>query len=165
MPAKLCRHIKTNGNQCKGVALRGKPFCYFHDRTQLRERRLQAQPALAIADATYRPRPSSSKFLPRGRRLRSGRPLSRSLPVPSPATRSTPAAPASSSIPCRSPPRTSAPPISTMGSPRICRHLTATLRRRRRLRALNYCSGCPIHRALAMSGTARPQHEPPCVSS
>jgi hypothetical protein len=50
--AKQCRHIKTNGNQCRGVALRGQPLCYFHDRLQSRERRLQAQPALTLANAS-----------------------------------------------------------------------------------------------------------------
>jgi len=32
------------------MALRGQPFCYFHDRMQSRERRLQNQPALVLAD-------------------------------------------------------------------------------------------------------------------
>jgi hypothetical protein len=56
MPARECRHIKTNGNQCRGVALRGKPLCYFHDRMQLREHRLHTQPALVLAgDASPAP--------------------------------------------------------------------------------------------------------------
>src|SRR5665213_2007747 len=28
----ICRHIKTNGLQCKGVALTGSTLCYFHNR-------------------------------------------------------------------------------------------------------------------------------------
>jgi len=36
MYVKLCRHIKTNGLQCRGVALTGTPFCYFHDRLHRR---------------------------------------------------------------------------------------------------------------------------------
>ncbi|MGA8090349.1 MAG: hypothetical protein WCA10_23955 [Terracidiphilus sp.] len=27
-----CRHIKTDGLRCHAAALRGKPWCYFHDR-------------------------------------------------------------------------------------------------------------------------------------
>jgi hypothetical protein len=27
-----CRHIKTNGEKCRSVALRGKAYCYFHMR-------------------------------------------------------------------------------------------------------------------------------------
>lgn len=27
-----CRHIKTNGEKCHSVALRGKPYCFFHVR-------------------------------------------------------------------------------------------------------------------------------------
>jgi hypothetical protein len=27
-----CRHIMPSGNICKALALRGKPFCYFHDK-------------------------------------------------------------------------------------------------------------------------------------
>jgi hypothetical protein len=32
MQLNLCRHIKTNGLQCRGVAVTGSPFCYFHRR-------------------------------------------------------------------------------------------------------------------------------------
>ena len=32
MQADLCRHIKTNGLQCRGVAIHGSVFCYFHNR-------------------------------------------------------------------------------------------------------------------------------------
>jgi hypothetical protein len=32
MLVDLCRHIKTSGTQCRGVALTGSPFCYFHHR-------------------------------------------------------------------------------------------------------------------------------------
>jgi len=32
MKVNLCRHIKTNGLQCHGVALNGSVFCYFHRR-------------------------------------------------------------------------------------------------------------------------------------
>ena len=32
----LCRHIRTNGLQCQGVAIAGSPFCYFHDRMHKR---------------------------------------------------------------------------------------------------------------------------------
>ena len=27
-----CRHIKPNGSRCKSPALRGMPYCYFHNR-------------------------------------------------------------------------------------------------------------------------------------
>ena len=36
MHLDLCRHIKTNGLQCQGVALTKSPFCYFHDRLHKR---------------------------------------------------------------------------------------------------------------------------------
>ncbi len=29
-----CRHILTNGNQCRAVCLRGEDFCYFHHTTR-----------------------------------------------------------------------------------------------------------------------------------
>ncbi len=32
MQADLCRHIKTNGLQCRGVAIEGSVFCYFHNK-------------------------------------------------------------------------------------------------------------------------------------
>jgi hypothetical protein len=50
-----CRHIRTNGTTCRGAALRGKPFCFFHERTQLRERRLLQQPALPADTALPAP--------------------------------------------------------------------------------------------------------------
>jgi hypothetical protein len=28
----LCRHLKTNGVRCRAIALREKPYCYYHDR-------------------------------------------------------------------------------------------------------------------------------------
>ena len=31
-----CHHLKTNGTQCGSPALRGKRFCYFHSRHQLK---------------------------------------------------------------------------------------------------------------------------------
>ncbi|HEY4378887.1 MAG TPA: hypothetical protein VGN01_00985 [Acidobacteriaceae bacterium] len=30
MHVNLCRHVKTNGLQCRGVQLTGSEFCYFH---------------------------------------------------------------------------------------------------------------------------------------
>jgi hypothetical protein len=27
---KQCRHIKTNGSKCQAIALRDKPYCYYH---------------------------------------------------------------------------------------------------------------------------------------
>lgn len=30
--AKECRHIKTNGDKCHAIALRDKPYCYYHMR-------------------------------------------------------------------------------------------------------------------------------------
>ena len=32
MQIELCRHIKTNGTQCRAVALTDQDFCYFHHR-------------------------------------------------------------------------------------------------------------------------------------
>ena len=32
MQVDLCRHIKTNGLQCRGIALDGSVFCYFHNK-------------------------------------------------------------------------------------------------------------------------------------
>ncbi len=32
MQVPICRHIKTNGLQCRGAALIGSAFCYFHRR-------------------------------------------------------------------------------------------------------------------------------------
>jgi hypothetical protein len=36
MQYDLCRHIKTNGLQCKGAALAGGIWCYFHHRLHQR---------------------------------------------------------------------------------------------------------------------------------
>ncbi|MCU1253006.1 MAG: hypothetical protein JWQ49_6035 [Edaphobacter sp.] len=36
MQYELCRHIKTNGLQCKGAALAGGIWCYFHHRLHQR---------------------------------------------------------------------------------------------------------------------------------
>ena len=36
MQYELCRHIKTNGLQCKGAALTGGLWCYFHHRLHQR---------------------------------------------------------------------------------------------------------------------------------
>jgi hypothetical protein len=36
MQYELCRHIKTNGLQCKGAALNGGIWCYFHHRLHQR---------------------------------------------------------------------------------------------------------------------------------
>src|SRR6476661_7597707 len=32
MQVALCRHIKSDGHQCKAVALKTSVFCYFHNR-------------------------------------------------------------------------------------------------------------------------------------
>jgi hypothetical protein len=32
MQVPICRHIKTNGLQCRGVAVSGSAFCYFHSK-------------------------------------------------------------------------------------------------------------------------------------
>jgi hypothetical protein len=36
MQYELCRHIRTNGLQCKGAALAGDLWCYFHHRLHQR---------------------------------------------------------------------------------------------------------------------------------
>src|SRR5438270_1976894 len=36
MQYELCRHVKTNGLQCKGAALAGGIWCYFHHRLHQR---------------------------------------------------------------------------------------------------------------------------------
>jgi len=46
MHVRLCRHIKTNGLQCHGVALTESPFCYFHRRLH------QRHAAYRFTDAT-----------------------------------------------------------------------------------------------------------------
>ena len=35
MQDPLCRHIRTNGSQCKSPALTNRDCCYFHDRLHL----------------------------------------------------------------------------------------------------------------------------------
>ena len=45
MHLDLCRHIRTNGLQCQGVALTKSPFCYFHDRLHKRHARYRFTPA------------------------------------------------------------------------------------------------------------------------
>jgi len=100
MPAKECRHIKTNGNKCEGVALRGKPFCYFHDRTRLREHRLHTQPALTVTDTAF-PQPIEIE-LPM---LEDADAVQVALSLVACAiAASSRAAPASFSTPCSSPP-------------------------------------------------------------
>jgi hypothetical protein len=49
MKLNLCRHIRTNGLQCQGVALAGSPFCYFHDRLHRRH----VPYRFSTADAEY----------------------------------------------------------------------------------------------------------------
>ena len=44
MPAKLCRHIKPDGNPCRAVALAGRPCCLAHQRLRQRIRRQQRPP-------------------------------------------------------------------------------------------------------------------------
>jgi hypothetical protein len=34
----LCRHIKTSGHRCAGIALRGTRFCYHHDHLHIERR-------------------------------------------------------------------------------------------------------------------------------
>jgi hypothetical protein len=36
MPIPRCQHVRVNGTQCGSPALRGKRFCYFHARHQLK---------------------------------------------------------------------------------------------------------------------------------
>jgi hypothetical protein len=40
MPVTICRHIKTNGRQCKSPSLGLSAFCYFHSRLHRRHRNL-----------------------------------------------------------------------------------------------------------------------------
>ncbi|MGH9595857.1 MAG: hypothetical protein ACRD3K_03575 [Edaphobacter sp.] len=40
MQATICRHIKTNGRQCKSPSLGLSAFCYFHSRLHRRHRNL-----------------------------------------------------------------------------------------------------------------------------
>ncbi len=48
---KECRHIKSNGCKCKGVALRGMPYCYFHTRLHRVRNGRNADPAASGAAA------------------------------------------------------------------------------------------------------------------
>jgi hypothetical protein len=50
MSATICRHIKTNGRQCKSPSLGLSAFCYFHSRLHRRHRNLlENSSALAIS--------------------------------------------------------------------------------------------------------------------
>jgi hypothetical protein len=49
----LCTHIKTDGVRCGSPALRGKRFCYFHNRRPLPRRKPKAL-AAAFAALTDR---------------------------------------------------------------------------------------------------------------
>ena len=35
---QLCRHIKTSGHRCAGIALRGNRYCYHHDHLHIERR-------------------------------------------------------------------------------------------------------------------------------
>lgn len=66
MPTEYCRHIKANGVRCGSPALRGKPRCYFHDRTTT-QRRLAEQhrrDALAITHHPLHPGPEGAQREP-----------------------------------------------------------------------------------------------------
>jgi hypothetical protein len=52
----ICRHIKTNGLQCRAVALTGLPFCYFHTRLHARQ-------------TSYRPNETTRPYFNAGRDL------------------------------------------------------------------------------------------------
>jgi hypothetical protein len=43
MPTTFCRQIKTNGRRCCSPALRGKAFCYYHAKSNVRLRSVQPQ--------------------------------------------------------------------------------------------------------------------------
>jgi hypothetical protein len=45
MQYELCRHIKTNGLQCKAAALTGGLWCYFHHRLHQRHTAFRSTPA------------------------------------------------------------------------------------------------------------------------
>ncbi len=47
MPNSICRHIRTNGLQCKAPALSGQTFCYFHTRLYQRHRPFRHTPETA----------------------------------------------------------------------------------------------------------------------
>ena len=38
MPTECCRHIRTTGRRCNSPAMRGKAFCFYHDRSRTRHR-------------------------------------------------------------------------------------------------------------------------------
>ncbi len=46
MQVDICRHIKTNGLQCRAVALCGSVFCYFHNRLHRSHDRYRDKPYL-----------------------------------------------------------------------------------------------------------------------
>ena len=52
----LCRHIRTNGLQCKAPALTGREYCYFHHRLHARH-------------AQFRPTQASRPYFTEGRDL------------------------------------------------------------------------------------------------
>lgn len=43
MSTECCRHIRTTGRRCNSPAMRGKAFCFYHDRSRTRHR--SPQPA------------------------------------------------------------------------------------------------------------------------
>ena len=45
MQYELCRHVRTNGLQCKGAALSGGLWCYFHHRLHQRHNAFRPTPA------------------------------------------------------------------------------------------------------------------------
>jgi hypothetical protein len=57
MSATICRHIKTNGRQCKSPSLGVSAFCYFHSRLHRRHRNLLEN---SSALATSSPNPAAS---------------------------------------------------------------------------------------------------------
>ena len=56
MQYELCRHIKTNGLQCKGAALAAGLWCYFHHRLHQRH-------------APFRPTPATRGYLIPGQHI------------------------------------------------------------------------------------------------
>jgi hypothetical protein len=48
----LCRHIKTNGTQCKAPSLHGEPWCFFHSRLHQRHERFR--PIEIVSDSILR---------------------------------------------------------------------------------------------------------------
>jgi hypothetical protein len=41
----FCRHIKTSGHRCAGIARRGNRFCYHHDHMHIERAAAQASAA------------------------------------------------------------------------------------------------------------------------